>query len=60
MNVKLLDDYPLYGLKENDTINIPDKIALELIAKGIAMKEKTIDQDAHDALLLAKIRDAQQ
>lgn len=60
MNVKLLEDYSLYGLKEGQVMNIPDEIARELIARGIAMKEKTIDKEAHDALLSAKLRDSGQ
>lgn len=58
MIVKLLEDYSLYGLKEGQVMNIPDEIARELIAKGIAMKEKTIDKQAQDALLSAKLRDS--
>lgn len=41
-------------------MNIPDEIARELISKGVAVKEKAINKDAHDALLSAKIRDTQQ
>lgn len=59
MIVKLLEDNSLYGLKEGQIMNIPDEIALELISKGQAVKEKAIDKDAHHALLSAKVRDSQ-
>jgi hypothetical protein len=56
MIVKLLEDNSLYGLKEGQVMNIPDEIARELISKGSAMKENTLDKEAHDALLTAKLR----
>lgn len=57
MIVKLLEDNSLYGLKAGELINIPDKIAHELISKGMAMKENALDKEAYNVLSNAKIRD---
>ena len=57
MIVKLLEDNSLYDLKKGEIHNIPDEIAHELISKGMAKKENTLDRHANDALLNAKIRD---
>lgn len=59
MIVKLLADSSLYDLHKGQVINIPDEIALELIAKGVATKEKAINREAHDALVEGKNRDEQ-
>ena len=57
MIVRLLEDNSLYGLKRGQVMNIPDEIARELISRGVAMKENTLDKEAYDALHDAKIRD---
>lgn len=59
MIVKLLEDSPLYGLKSGEVHSIPDEIAVELISKGVAIKEQAIDREAYEALLAAKNRDDQ-
>lgn len=59
MIVKLLEDSPLYGLKSGEVHSIPDEIAVELISKGIAIKERAVDQEAYEALIAARNRDDQ-
>lgn len=59
MIVKLLEDCPLYGLKSGEVHSIPDEIAMELISKGVAIKEQAIDREAYDALTDARNRDDQ-
>lgn len=57
MKVKLLENYG--AVKSGLVIDVPDRLAKELISKGIAMKanEHAIDRDAHDSLNDAKARD---
>lgn len=59
MIVKLLEDYPLYGLKKDEVHNIPDEIARELFSKGVAKKDKAVDLEAYEALIAARNRDDQ-
>lgn len=59
MIVMLLEDNKLYDLKKGDVQNIPDEIAMELISKGHAVKQKAVDPQAYEALINARKRDDQ-
>ena len=57
MIIRILEDGPIFkkGIK-----NLSDRLALELIAKGIAVKCTAVDKEAHEALQNARTRDKQQ
>lgn len=58
MIVVMVDDNSRLGLKRGDRRNLPDDLARELIAKGLAVRENAEDKDAKDVLDMAKDRDA--
>lgn len=55
MIVRLLDDYN--GIKRGEIRTIADHIARVMIARGIAVIERTTDKAANESLELAKNRD---
>jgi hypothetical protein len=54
--VRFTEDYN--GLKRGDVKDLPDNLARVLIARGIAVREKAVDNEAHVLLEHAKDRDA--
>lgn len=55
MTVRLLDDYA--GWKRGYRGDVNDDLARALIARGLAVIERTVDKQAYDALREAKERD---
>lgn len=58
MKIKLLESFN--GIPAGRVITVADPIAKDLISRGIAVKEKAIDKEAHDSINDAKARDQQQ
>lgn len=58
MIIRLLEDHLEYNLKKG-LRDVNSDIARELIIKGYAIKERSIDKEAHDSLEQAKLRDSE-
>ncbi len=56
MIIRVLEDHLEYNLKKG-LRDVKSDIARELIIRGYAVKEKAVDQEAHDSLQDAKNRD---
>ena len=54
--IRFTEDYN--GLKRGDVKDLPDNLARVLIARGIAVREKAVDKEAHAILDDAKDRDS--
>lgn len=53
--IRFIEDYN--GLRRGDVKDLPDHLAHVLIARGIAVREKAVDKEAHAILEHAKERD---